>query len=238
MKKRIIIGADYGGLSAAALAAKRGYSVKVIDKNSQTGGRSQLLKKDGFTFDMGPSAFLLYIGTDKKVDTILHHNLYLAENWKDYFDTIFRNPSMPENPSYYVSATSKTDSTAPEGCENVFVLVPIASGIEDNDSIRKEYSEKIIKHMSKTMKFDFEKHIRIKEIFSINDFKREYNSYKGTALGLSHALMQTAIFRLPYKSKKVDNHFYTGHYTHPGIGIPMVTISSKVLVDYIARIYG
>ncbi|MDD3803859.1 MAG: phytoene desaturase family protein [bacterium] len=187
---------------------------------------------------MGPSAFLLYIGTDKKVETILHHNLYLAENWKEHFDTIFKQPSMPSNPSYYISATSKTDDTAPGGCENVFVLVPIASGIEDNEKIRAEYSDKIIKHMSKILKFDFESHMKVKEIFSINDFMREYNSYKGTALGLSHAFMQTALFRLPYGSKKIKGLFYTGHYTHPGIGIPMVTISSEVLVDSIEKIYG
>lgn len=187
---------------------------------------------------MGPSAFLLYIGTEGRVESLLHHNLYLANDWKQHFDTIFKNPSMPDNPSYYISATSKTDATAPEGCENIFVLVPIASGLKDNEEIRKEYSEKIIAHMSKLAKFDFARKMRVCETFSINDFVREYNSYKGTALGLSHALAQTAVFRLPYASRKVKGLFYTGHYTHPGIGIPMVTISSEVLTEHIERIYG
>jgi len=104
---------------------------------------------------MGQSAFLLYLEIEGRVDSLLHHNLYLDSDWKEHFDTIFKNPSMPDNPSYYISATSKTDDSAPLGCENVFVLLPVASGIEDNDKIRHDYADEILNHMSKITGYDY-----------------------------------------------------------------------------------
>lgn len=187
---------------------------------------------------LGPSAFLIFLGIKKKIEKLKHHNLYLVDDWENHFKTIFDIQKMPENPSFYISATSKTDkTTAPEGCENLFVLVPIASGIEDNDSLREQFFELIVEKISRLVGFDLKENILVKKIYSINDFVEDYNSYKGNALGLSHAKFQTAIFRLPYKSKRVNNLFFVGHYTHPGIGVPMVTIAGEVLSKCIKEKY-
>jgi phytoene desaturase len=78
-------------------------------------------------------------------------------------------------------------------------------------------------------------HIIVKRIFAHTDFSNRYNAYKGTALGLAHTFMQTAIFRPKHESKKVKNLYYTGHYNHPGIGVPMVIISSQILRDIILK---
>lgn len=188
---------------------------------------------------LGPSAFLIFLGVKGKIEKLKHHNLYLVSDWEEHFKTIFDDKKMPDNPSFYISVTSKTDKiTAPLNDENLFVLVPIASGIKDDEKIREEYYDKIVSKISKIVDYDLKGNTIIKRIYSINDFIQDYNSYKGNALGLSHAKFQTAIFRLPYKSKKVKNLFFVGHYTHPGIGVPMVTIAAEVLSNEIRKIYG
>ncbi|MFO8061847.1 MAG: phytoene desaturase family protein [bacterium] len=187
---------------------------------------------------MGPSSFLMYLGIDREIDNLKHHNLYLSGSWDRHFSDIFDNPQWPGDPSYYVSVISKTDSnTAPEGKENVFVLVPVASGLKDTEEIRDKYSQKTLDHLSGLCGFNIRNHIDVKRTFAHNDFKNDYNAYKGTALGMSHTLMQTAIFRCSNQSKKVKNLFYSGSYTHPGIGIPMVIISGEVIADKISRLY-
>jgi phytoene desaturase len=184
---------------------------------------------------IAPSAYLLYLGLDKKLDGLVHHNLYFDTNWENHFTQIFKSPQWPDKPSYYVSATSKTDpKTAPKGCENLFVLVPVAPSLEDNEKIRTNYFDKIIKHMEQLLGENIADSIILKRIFAHNDFSNRYNAYKGTALGLAHTLRQTAIFRPQHESKKVKNLYYTGHYNHPGIGVPMVVISSQILSNMIA----
>jgi len=179
---------------------------------------------------IAPSAYLLYLGLNKQLDNIVHHNLYFESNWEEHFNQIFKKPMWPDKPSYYISAPSKTDPVvAPKGYENIFVLVPVAAGLEDNDKIREKYFKKILNHIEKTIGEKISDSIIVKRIFAHNDFSSRYNAFKGTALGLAHTLRQTAIFRPQHESKKVYNLYYTGHYNHPGIGVPMVIISSQIL---------
>ncbi len=188
---------------------------------------------------MGPSAFLVYLGLNKKISSLLHHNLYLDPSWDEHFRSIFDFPAWPENPSYYVSCPSKTDKTvAPAGLENLFILVPVAPGLEDNDSIRAKYFEKTIYHLEQLIGEKISDHIVVRRTFAHNDFLQSYNAYKGTALGMSHTLLQTAVFRPAHQSKKVENLFYTGSYNHPGIGVPMVIISSQIVCQQINNRYG
>lgn len=183
---------------------------------------------------IAPSAYLLFLGLDKQLKSFTHHNLYFHPEWDKHFDDIFKHPQWPENYSYYVSCISKTDpNTAVEGGENIFVLIPVAAGLDDNEETRTAYFNKTIDHMEKLAGENIRDHILVKRIFAHNDFSSRYNAYKGTALGLAHTLKQTAIFRPRHQSKKVKNLYYTGHYNHPGIGVPMVIISSQILADTI-----
>jgi phytoene desaturase len=183
---------------------------------------------------MGPSALLFYIGLNKKLKSIKHHNLFLADQWDEHFDQIYKNPAWPTNPSYYVSCPSKSDiSVAPKGKENLFFLIPVANELNDNDAERERMFNRVINDFEKRTKENIKEKIVVKRIFSQRDFKKEYNSYKGTALGLAHTLFQTAVFRPAHRSKKVKNLYYTGSYTHPGIGVPMVLISSQIVANKI-----
>ena len=185
---------------------------------------------------IAPSALVLYIGLDKKLPKMEHHNLFLTKDWDQGFESIFdpKKARWPETPSYYINITSKYDpTTAPEGGETIFVLVPLAPDLKDTPEIRQRYYDKLVSHIETLAGETIRGHEVVKHIYAVNDFKQDYNAYKGTALGLTHSLLQTAIFRPSHKSKKLDNLYYTGHYTHPGIGMPMCLISSQVLTKSI-----
>jgi phytoene desaturase len=178
---------------------------------------------------LAPSALLIYLGVNGRVPNLEHHTLYFRKQWERHFDTIFVRPSWPDEPCYYVCAPSKTDPTvAPEGCENLFILVPVAAGLEDDDAIREQLAARTISHLEGLCGDKFSSRIRFKRIVSHRDFSSLFNSLGGSALGLAHTLLQTALFRPSMRSKRVENLFYTGHYTHPGIGVPMVLISSTL----------
>ncbi|NBK22425.1 MAG: phytoene desaturase [Spirochaetia bacterium] len=188
---------------------------------------------------VAPSMFIAYLGIKRKLTNLEHHNLYFAEDWNQHFDTIFKDPAWPDNPCFYLSCISKTDTkTAPEGSENVFLLVPVAPGLEDSDEQREAYLAHVLAHVKEVTGEDLTKDVEVQRIYTHRDFKSDYNAFKGTALGLSHTLMQTAIFRPANRSKKIPNLFFTGQYTHPGVGVPMVLIASEIVAKGIQDAYG
>lgn len=188
---------------------------------------------------VAPSMFIAYLGINRKLPNLEHHNLYFAENWHGHFDTIFKHPAWPDKPCFYLSCISKTDAnSAPDGAENVFLLVPVAPGLEDTDQQREAYLAHVLEHVREVTGEDLTQDVVVQRIYSHRDFIRDYHAYKGTALGLSHTLMQTAIFRPSCRSTKVENLFYTGQYTHPGVGVPMVLIASEIVADEIRNSYG
>ena len=97
---------------------------------------------------VAPSMFIAYLGIGRKLKNLEHHNLYFAKEWDGHFDTIFKDPAWPDNPCFYLSCISKTDpNSAPEGCENVFLLVPVAPGLADTDEQREAYFQHIVDHV-------------------------------------------------------------------------------------------
>lgn len=181
-----------------------------------------------------PSMFILYLGLNKCLKNTVHHNLYFMENWNEHFDTIFKVPSWPQKPCFYLSCISKTDvQMAPEGHENLFVLIPVAPGLDDGEKFRERYAEQILEHIETVIGEELRSSIVVKRIFSHRDFSSDYNAYLGTALGLAHTLGQTAIFRPAFRSKKLENLYYAGQYTHPGVGVPMVLIAAQVAAELI-----
>lgn len=185
---------------------------------------------------IAPSMLLAYLGLNKKVDKLVHHNLYFTENWDEHFSLIFDRPAWPKEACYYLGCPSRTDDTvAPPGGENIFLLVPVAPGLEDTPDIREELFDITMDHLEGLVGEPIRDSLQVKRLFSLKDFAREYNAYRGTGLGLAHTLKQTAIYRPAPKSKKLKNLYYTGQYNHPGVGVPMVIISSQVLVDLIRQ---
>lgn len=187
---------------------------------------------------MAPSAFIMYLGVDGTIPSLQHHNLLFAENWEENFQQIFKTPTWPTDPSLYVCCPSKTDATvAPAGKENLFVLVPIASGLDYTDETMEQYTDFIVEQMATYMDIpDFKNRIIHKKLYSVKDFIKDYNAFKGTALGFAHSLRQTAIFRPNNISKKVKNLYYVGAGTNPGIGMPICLISAELVYKRLENI--
>jgi phytoene desaturase len=181
---------------------------------------------------LAPSAFVAYVGTDRTFPKLAHHTLFLEKDWADSFDQVFdpEKATWPTHPSYYVNVPSRTDPTAaPAGCDSLFILVPLSPFLREEPGQRERFFNRIMDHLEEQVGEPIRKHIVTKRIFALEDFRERYNAFHGTALSLSHTLFQTALWRPAHKSKKVQNLYYTGQYTHPGIGIPMVLISSTIV---------
>jgi len=186
---------------------------------------------------LAPSAFVAYLGVNKRFEGLAHHTLFLDEHWEEGFDTLFdpAKAAWPERPSYYVNVPSRTDPTAaPEGCDTLFILVALAPGLEDTPERREAFYARIMDDLERKLGEPVREAVEVKRIFALEDFANRYNAYHGTALGLSHTLFQTALWRPSHKSKKVENLYYSGHYTHPGIGVPMTLISSTMVAKELA----
>jgi phytoene desaturase len=183
-----------------------------------------------------PSALLIYLGVDRQYDSLQHHNLLFSGDWRKNFVQIFDRPEgFPADPSLYVCAPSKTDSSvAPAGNENLFVLVPMAAGIEYTDADLAAYADSVLAQMEEHMQLpDLRAHIVYQKLFCVRDFEARLNAYRGTSLGLAHTLTQTAVFRPHNKSEKVKDLYYVGGDVHPGIGMPTTLISAELLYKHL-----
>jgi phytoene desaturase len=182
-----------------------------------------------------PSAFLLYLGVEGDVDPLAHHTLVLPTEWDQHFEQIFDDPAWPDDPAYYLCVPSETDdAVAPEGHSNLFVLVPIAAGLEDTPALRQRYRDLVLDDVAEHTGVDLRDRIVVEESFCVSDFAARYNATRGTALGLAHTLRQTAIFRPPNASGEMDGLFFTGSFTQPGIGVPMCLISGQLTAERMA----
>ncbi|TNJ43162.1 oleate hydratase [Tamlana fucoidanivorans] len=186
-----------------------------------------------------PAALLFYVGFDKTLKHVNHHTLFFDVDFENHAKSIYDNPKWPESPLFYASFPSKTDDFfAPEGKEAGIFLIPLAPGIEDNDNIRKEYFNKIIARFEHVTSQKVSEDILFYESFCINDFIKDYNSYKGNAYGMANTLLQTAFLRPKLKSKTVKNLFFTGQLTVPGPGVPPSLISGKLAANLISKQFG
>ncbi|MEO7540315.1 MAG: phytoene desaturase family protein [Pyrinomonadaceae bacterium] len=186
---------------------------------------------------MAPSAFIMYLGVNEKLPSLVHHNLLFSEDWRRNFDDIYKKPCLPDEPSLYVCAPSVTDlSVAPDGNENLFVLVPIASDLTITDEQKDAYADRVLALMETEMDLPgLRDKIIYKRIYTVDNFAADYNAFKGSALGLAHTLRQTAIFRPKNKSKKVEGLYYVGAGTNPGIGTQICLISAELAYK---RVHG
>jgi phytoene desaturase len=213
----ILSGADYHHSETLLDAEYRMYSEKYWDSRV-----------------FAPSSLLFYVGFDKKLDNIAHHALFFDVDFDQHARDIYDEPKWPDNPLFYANFPSVTDSsTAPEGMESAFFLIPLAPGIEDTPKLRELYFDKIIDRFETLTQQKIKNNIIFSESFCKNDFVSDYNSYKGNAYGMANTLLQTAFLRPKLKSKKVNNLYFTGQLTVPGPGVPPALISGKLVSELI-----
>lgn len=183
-----------------------------------------------------PSALLFYIGFDTPIINVEHHTLFFDVDFEEHSKAIYDDPQWPENPLFYASFPSKTDSSvAPEGKEAGIFLIPLAPGIDDTEAIRETYFKKIMTRFENLTNQTVQKNVIFKETYCLNNFIEDYNSYKGNAYGLANTLFQTAFLRPKLKSKTVKNLYFTGQLSVPGPGVPPSLISGKLVAGLIQK---
>jgi phytoene desaturase len=162
--------------------------------------------------------------------------LFFDEDFEQHAVEIYKKTKWPSKPLFYLCVSSKSDPTcAPEGYENLFFLIPLAPGLEDSEALRETYFQTMTKRLKEKSGIDINEHIVVKRSFAMNDFEKDYNSYKGNAYGLANTLLQTAFLKPKIKSKKVKNLFYTGQLTVPGPGVPPAIISGQIVAGEIEK---
>ena len=199
---------------------------KLLDQSARSYPDEFWYKKES-----GISALLMYIGVKGKLPQLEHHNLFFVDEWKQNFSDIYEAKRIPESASIYVSRTTATDAkTAPKGHENIFVLVPLPTDVHISKIGQKKLADRFISQIAETIGTpDLAKRIVSLETFGPSDFKDSFYSWEGTALGMSHLLKQSAMWRIPNKSKKLKNLYYVGASTVPGIGLPMCLIGAELV---------
>ena len=219
----VVGGADYHHIEQQLLLPEhRNYSEKYWDSRT-----------------MAPSSLLFYLGVNKKIEGIHHHNLFFDEDFNRHAIEIYDDPQWPSKPLFYLCAPSVTDlSVAPEHCENLFLLIPLAPGLEDDTEAKREYYyDLVMNRLEKLTGQQIREHVIYKRSFAHTEFVKDYNAFKGNAYGLANTLMQTAFLKPKLKSKKVNNLFFTGQLTTPGPGVPPSLISGQVVAEEISKIY-
>lgn len=185
---------------------------------------------------MAPSSLLFYLGVSKRIPKLKHHNLFFDRDFKTHSHEIYSDPKWPSDPLFYVSAPSVTDPTvAPEGHENLFLLIPVAPDLEDNETIREKYFNQLMDRLEEYCGLDIRDSIVYKRSYAHKDFKNDYHAFKGNAYGLANTLMQTAILKPSLKNKKLKNLYYTGQLTVPGPGVPPSLISGLVVASEVHK---
>lgn len=218
----VVVGAaDYHHIDSKLLGPKqRNYSDQYWDNRT-----------------MAPSSLLFYLGVNKRLHNLHHHNLFFDEDFGRHAREIYDTPKWPEKPLFYVSAPSVTDpSVAPEGCENLFVLIPVAPGLDDTPDIRKHYYDLVMQRLENLTGQSIRDAVVYRRSFAHTDFVADYHAFKGNAYGLANTLLQTAFLKPKLRSKHVKNLFYTGQLTVPGPGVPPSLISGQVVAKEVKRL--
>lgn len=210
----VVAGADYHHVDQYLLDSDhRNYSKSYWDKRV-----------------LAPSSLIFYLGVDRRVPNLKHHSLFFDSDFEVHSNEIYLDPKWPSDPLFYVCAPSVTDSSvAPEGCENLFILMPVAPGLEDGEDMREKYFHMMMERLEKHTGVNLRDHLLFKRSYAHSEFMADYNSFKGNAYGLSNILMQTAHLKPSMKNSRVDNLYYTGQLTVPGPGVPPSLVSGELV---------
>ncbi len=216
----VVAGADYHHVDQQLLPEKfRAYSKGYWDKRK-----------------LAPSSLIFYLGLDCKLNKMLHHTLFFDKSFDYHAKEIYDTPRWPSEPLFYTSVPSISDKeVAPEGMENLYILIPVAPDLEDTEEMREKYYDMVMDRMEELIGQEVRSHVVVKRSYAHKEFKADYHSFKGNAYGLANTLSQTAILKPSLKNKKLKNLYYTGQLTVPGPGVPPSLISGEVVAKEIAK---
>lgn len=178
---------------------------------------------------MSPSSLLYYLGIEGDLGTLPHHTLFFDRDLDTHMEAVYTDPSWPREPLFYACAPSVTDpSVAPEGCSNVFLLIPLAPGLEDSDDARELVFQGVMQRLEAHVGRPLRERIRVKRSYAMRDFEADYGAFKGNAYGMANTLMQTGPLKPKLRSTKVRGLYFAGQLTVPGPGMPPSLVSGEL----------
>lgn len=189
------------------------------------------------------STIMFYWGVDKVYPQLGTHNIFLSGDYRASFDRIFKDKTLPNEPSFYVHAPARTDpGAAPSGQDTLFVLVPVGhldeASSQDWDMLQSRARSIVLDRLAKMGLADLEEHLKFEISYSPHDWKDQYNLAKGSAFGLSHDFWQVGYLRPQNRHRRYRNLYFVGSSTHPGTGLPMVLISARLTTERILKEMG
>jgi phytoene desaturase len=227
---------DKGVLSADVVICNSDYSYSKKTYFNKNLNENKSVKDRKFNYSC--SVFMLYIGLKKKYECLAVHNMYIGSNFKKNIEAAFKG-KIPSEPPLYIYCPSKIDSTmAPEGKDaiNVMIRVPNTSNkkIIWNEKLVIKIRDRLIQTLQKVNGLeDINANIEFESYLTPNDLEVKFNSFYGNAFGISHNLTQTAFLRPQIKSRDFNNLYFIGDSVHPGTGVALVLLGSKLLCEYL-----
>jgi phytoene desaturase len=203
-----------------------GQTYKMIEEAHRPKWNDKKLKKLDYTM----SCFLLYMGVKKKYPKLEHHTLILSQRYKELIRDIFDNRILADDFSMYLHVPTKTDpEMAPEGCESMYVLIPVPNHKAQLDwqEIKEGFADKVLSFLEEWGLSELKEHLDVLHIFTPDDFAAKLNATQGNAFGVEPKLLQTAYFRPHNRSEDVEHLYMVGASTHPGAGVPGVMLSAE-----------
>lgn len=188
--------------------------------------------------EAGGSGMVLMLGVEGKYDQLAHHTKFMPEDYRSDLRAMFETKTVPEDPCIYVCCSTKTDaSQAPHGCENLFVLVSAPALDERSPNWETEgprYRDQVVATLEKKFGLtDLSKRIVVEKRYTPADLKRVYNANAGAIYGIGSNSRRTAFLRPPNRDRDIDGLFLVGGATHPGGGLPLVTLSGKIVAEMV-----
>lgn len=180
--------------------------------------------------DYTMSCFLLYLGVRRRYPQLAHHTLILSKRYRELVEDIFLRKILPHDFSMYLHAPARTDpGMAPEGCESLYVLIPVANLRAPIDwrEVTAPLTARVLAFLEEWGLDGLRANLDVLRTFTPLDFARELNAYQGNAFGIEPRLLQTAYFRPHNRSEDVRGLYFVGAGTHPGAGVPGVLLSAE-----------
>ncbi len=208
---------------------------KLIDPRSRRDYSDQRLER----LQYACSGFILYLGVDRTYDHLRHQSLYFSQDYRANLDAIFKTKTIPAEPSFHLNIPTVTDpSLAPPGHSLLYVLAPMPNleGPVDWEQAAPQVREKLLDRLERIVDPELRRHIVWERQYRPTDWQNDINATYGTAFGsLAHGFFQSAYFRPHNKARDIDGLYFVGQSTYPGIGMPMVMISSRLVTERIEQ---
>lgn len=227
---------DKGILSADVVVCNSDYSYSMKTYFNNKPSKNESMKDRKFNYSC--SVFVLYIGLKKKYECLTVHNIYIAPNFKKNIEAAFKG-KIPLDPSLYIYCPSKIDNTmAPEGKDAINVMVRVPNTVNKkiiwNEKLVKKMRDRLIQSLQEVNGLeDINENIEFESYLTPKDLEERYNSFYGNAFGISHNLTQTAFLRPQIKCRDFNNLYFIGDSVHPGTGVSLVLLGSKLLCEYL-----